>query len=595
VIKLSDFVAKRLAYHGLRDVFMITGGGAMHLNMSLGREKKLRCIFNHHEQASAMAAESYARLSGKMAVVSVTSGPGGINALNGVWGAYVDSIPMLVVSGQVKYETTVRSSGLPLRQLGDQEFDITRAVTTMTKYAVMVTKPEDIQYHIDRAVYLAANGRPGPVWIDIPLNIQGAPIDEKKLRRYDPREDKCHGKPPLRKSDVAKTLQKLKAAKRPVILAGNGIRHAGAQKEFLKLAEKLGIPVLTAWHAHDLIPTSHPLCCGRPATVGDRPGNFIIQKADLLLSIGCRLNIRQVSYNWNDFAKNAYKIVLDIDPIELQKPTLKPDLPILADAGEFMRALSATLKKPLPKRAEWLALCRNLKEKYPAALLAYWKRKSPMNPYAFVKELSDRLGSGDVVVCANGAACVVGGQVVEIKPGMRMYTNSGCASMGYDLPAAIGAAVGGAKRVICLAGDGSVQMNLQELQTIVHNRLPIKVFWLNNNGYHSIRQTQHNFFGEGLVGCDAPSGVSFPDAGKIASAYGMPFVRCTDLANCAAALDKALSSPGCAVFEAVLDQSQGFEPRNSSRQLPDGRIVSAPYEDMYPFLSREEFESVMKS
>jgi len=592
-MKVSDFVAKRLAEHGIRTVFMITGGGAMHLNISIGREKKLRCVYNHHEQAGAMAAESYARLTGRLPAVCVTSGPGGINALNGVLGAWLDSIPMLVVSGQVRYENTVRATGLPLRQFGDQEFDIVRPVSTMTKYAVMVTKPEDIGYHLDRAIYLALHGRPGPAWVDVPLDVQGARMDEKKLRRYDPREDKDQLAPAPESAQIRAVLQKLKTVKRPVILAGTGIRIAGAQKDFLGLIERFGIPVLTAWNAHDLVPTAHRLCMGRPATIGDRAGNFILQNADLLLAIGCRMNLRQIGYSWDTFARAAYKIIVDVDPVELQKPSIKPDMPVTANAGDFVRALLSAAKSPLPADKNWLDYCLCLKRAYPAVKPEYWRKPKPVNPYCFMRALSDRLKKSDIVVCGNGTACVAAFQAVAVKPGMRMYANSGCASMGYDLPAAIGAAVAAGKPVVCLAGDGSIQMNIQELQTVVHNRLAVKIFWLNNSGYHSIRQTQRAFFGRADVGCDAQSGVSFPDARKIAHAYGIPFARCAAHTGLGAAINAALSAKGAFLCEIVLDPAQGFEPRSASRALPDGRIVSPPFEDMYPFLPRGEFRAAM--
>ena len=594
MIKVSDFVAKRLVFHGVRHVFMITGGGAMHLNVSLGWESRLCCVYNHHEQASAIAAESYARLSGKMAAVSVTSGPGGINALNGVWGAHVDSIPMLVISGQVKYETTVRSTGLPLRQLGDQEFDISNAVSTMTKYAVMVTKPEDIQYHLDRAVYLALHGRPGPVWLDIPLNVQGAHVDEKKLRRYNPAEDKAQLPPKTKAADLRLILEKIARAERPALLVGSGMRISGGQAEFLALVKKLNIPVLTAWNANDIIPSDHPLDMGRPSIAGDRAGNFILQNSDLLLSIGSRLSIRQVGYNWKTFARAAFQVAVDIDPVELKKPTISPDLPVHADAREFCGALSALIKKPLASKENWLAYCRRLKSQYPVVLPSYWKKKGPVNPYCFMKVLHEQLAEGDIVVCGNGTACIVTNQALEMKNGMRMYTNSGCASMGYDLPAAIGACVAaGGKRIICLTGEGSIQMNLQELQTIVHNRLPIAIFLFNNDGYHSIRQTQRNFFGMPLVGVGPGSGLSFPDAGKIAAAYGIGFTRCSRAATLAGAIKKTLSSKECHLCEVLIDKEQWFEPRSASKQLPDGRIISPPLEDMHPFLDREEFRSNM--
>jgi len=590
MIKVSDFVADFLARQGITQVFTITGGGAMHLNMSLGRHKGLRCIYNHQEQACAVAAESYARKSGKMAAVCVTSGPGGTNAITGVLGAWLDSVPMLVISGQVRFDTTVRSTNLPLRQLGDQEFDITRCAASFTKYAEMVTDPKDIAFHLEKAVFLAASGRPGPCWIDIPLNIQGAFVEEKDLRHYTP-----NVKPvAFDKNAPRAILEKIAAARRPVLLAGEGITISGMREEFLLAVEKLGVPVVTAWNAQDLMADDHPLYCGRPSTVGDRAGNFIVQNSDCLLVLGCRLNIRQISYNWADFAHNAFKIMVDIDAAELAKPTLKTDMPVHADLRDFLPALNAAMPEKLPVKKAWLDWCAGLKKRYPVTLPSYWLKNSPVNPYCFVDALSDVMRADDTLVLANGSACVCGLQAVKIKKGQRVYTNSGCASMGYDLPAAIGAAAAGARRVICLAGDGSLQMNLQEMQTIAHNKMPVKLFVLNNNGYHSIRQTQANFFGGGFAGCGPESGVSFPDMEKIAAAYRADYFRVKNHKTLRAQISKTLEAEGFAVCEVMIDPAQPFAPKTSSKKLPDGKIVSAPLEDMWPFLERDEFEAVMK-
>lgn len=596
MMKVSDYIAKKLVDDGIQHVFMITGGGAMHLDDSLGKHPKLQCIFNHHEQACAMAAESYARLTGRIPLVCVTSGPGGTNAITGVYGAYVDSVPMLVVSGQVRYDTAVASTGLPLRQLGDQEIDIVKMISGVTKYAVMVTDPKEIRYHLERAMYLAKSGRPGPCWIDIPMNVQGAMIGEDKLKPYDPAEDAAAEVPPkLSLEKVKEIVDRIKTAKRPVILAGSAIRISGGHDIFLKLVDRLNIPVVTAWNAHDNLPDSHPLYFGRPGSVGDRAGNFIVQNSDLLLVLGCRLNVRQLSYNWTTFAREAFKIIVDIDPYELKKPTIKPDLPVRADVRELMERMIAVIgAEPLLPKKEWMEWCRVRKEKYPVVLKEYWDRKKLVNPYCFMQALGENLPEGQITVTGDGTACVCSFQAMRIKKDQRLYTNSGCAAMGYDLPAAIGACFGsGRQKIVCLAGDGSIQMNLQELQTVVHHKLPIKIFVLNNRGYHSIKQTQENFFGLPYVGCGPESGVSFPDMERIAGAYRIPFVRCSnhrEMDNC---IKKTIESDGLSVCEVMLTPDQPFAPKASSQRLPDGRIVSKPLEDLAPFLDREEFKSNM--
>lgn len=590
-MKVSDYIASALAQHGIRHVFMVTGGGAMHLNDSFGKHSGLKYICNHHEQASAMAAESYARMSGKMAALCVTTGPGGINALNGVFGAWTDSMPMIVVSGQVRYDTTVAYSGLPLRQLGDQEFDIATCVRTMTKYSVMVTDPLEIRYHLERALYLATAGRPGPCWVDVPHNIQGASVEVSTLRPYDPNEDRNQIPSPMNAEGIQQLLRRIEIAKRPVIFAGPGIRISGAVERFGALINRLQVPVVTAFNSHDVILDDHPLYVGRPGTIGDRTGNFAVQNSDLLIVLGCRLNIRQIGYNYPSFARAAYKVVVDADPVELQKPTVQADWPLHADVSQVIDGLlSATNDRPLEAKREWIHWLKERKKRYPVVLPEYWEKQSPINPYCFVDRLNAHLAEGDAVICGDATACITPFQALRIRKGQRLYSNSGSASMGYDLPAAIGAAFASpGTRIICLAGDGSIQMNLQELQTIVHHQAPIKIFVLNNGGYHSIRQTQNNFFGAPLVGCDAESGVSFPNMERIAYAYGIPYSRAESLTDLDSCLAKTLAEPGPSMCEVLLDKGQSFSPRSSSKRLANGKMVSKPLEDMFPFLSREEF------
>jgi acetolactate synthase I/II/III large subunit len=595
MMRLADYVARKLVEHGVRHVFLVTGGAAMHLNDAFGRIPELTKVCCHHEQACAMAAESYFRLTNRLAAVNVTAGPGGTNAITGVFGAHVDSMGLIVISGQVKEETLGESTGLSLRQLGDQEIDIVKLVKPITKYAVIVKDPQSIRYHLERALHLATHGRPGPCWIDIPINVQAAKIDPEQLRAYHPREDNLVFETPDLPGMADEVLRRLAEAKRPVIYAGGGIRLSGEYDRFLRLVERLGVPVVTAWNSNDLLPDTHPVYAGRPGAIGTRAGNFTVQNADLVLILGCRMNIRLVSYNWENFARFAVKIMVDIDAAELKKPTLKPDLPIHADLAQLLPLLEKKTPDWRPRHAEWLAWCKERLARYPVVLPEYWQKPQPVNPYCFMEALFRILEENEIIVCADGTACVTAFQAAFVKPGKRLFHNSGCAPMGYDLPAAIGAACARpeAKRIICLAGDGSVMMNLQEMQTIAGHRMPIKVFVLNNGGYHSIRQTQAAFFADNIVGCGTDSGLSFPRFDKIAAAFDFPYTRCATHAELPSALAATLQTNGPALCEVMLDLAQPFAPKLSSRKLDDGRMVSASLEDMAPFLSRDELRANM--
>lgn len=593
MIKLTDYIMNRLTTeYGITDIFMISGGGAMHLVDSIGKQPGLRYICPHHEQAGAIAAEGYSRVTGKLAVVVVTSGPGGTNTLTGVIGQWLDSVPVLYLSGQVKQETTIESCReIGLRQLGDQEINITDIVRPVTKYAVIIDQANHVQYHLDKAIHIATHGRPGPVWLDIPLNIQAALIDKHGLKLYDPAEDQTTDSSDSLSGQIAQVVSLLQKAERPVFLAGQGIRIGNAIGLFRKLIERLGIPVLTSFCGFDLIPSDHPLFAGRPGTLGTRAGNFALQNADILLSVGSRNNVRQISYSWGVFARNAKKVVVDIDEAELNKPTFRPDIAIQTDTGKFLRRLAAaTQDSSLPDWEWWRAWCVKRRDSYPVVADDYWAKDSPVNPYCFVEALTQVLSEDSRVVAGNGTACVCLFQAGKVKENQRMFWNSGCASMGYDLPAAIGACVGSSmKPVVCLAGDGSLQMNLQELQTLVHYKLPVKLFVLNNNGYVSIRQTQDSFFEGRYVGRGPESGVSFPDVVRVAGAYGLPAYRIDTHKNLESQISKVLQVQGPALCEVILDPEQNFAPRVSSEKKPDGTIVSKPLEDMYPFLPREEF------
>lgn len=601
IIKLAQLVADFLVEKGVTHNFTVTGGGAMHLNDALGHKEGLTSIYNHHEQACAIGAEGYARLTGKIALCTVTSGPGGTNAITGVMGGWLDSIPMFVLSGQVKRETTTWSCPeLPLRQLGDQEFQIIGSVSNMTKYAVMVTEPNDILYHLEKAWYLANNGRKGPVWIDIPLDVQAAKIDTDNLRKFEGTEEEkeliAKEKPVYNKALTDEILSKIKNAKRPVILAGTGVRLASAHEELLKVADMLQIPVVTAWNAHDLMPDENPWYCGRPGTVGTRGGNFVVQEADVLLIIGCRMNIRQISYNYKVWAEKAYKIVVEIDEAELNKPTVNVDLKVHADLKDVLDDMLTKSYEANPIHEAWVKWGRDIDAKYPACLPEYNEVKDPINPYTFIDRFSKVLADDEKVICGNGSACVVTFQGMHIKKGTRLFTNSGCAAMGYGFPAAVGCAVAEeGKRVVCVDGDGSFQMNLQEMQTIVYNQLNLKTFIINNNGYHSIRQTQTNLFNPPLVGVCDGNGLSFPDLEKLSWAYGMRYVKITNADEIEEKVAEALSGNDPVLCEVVVSDKQNFSPKLSSKVLPDGKIVSPPIDDMFPFLERDEFDAIKAS
>ncbi len=592
LIRVSDYIASFLADNGIEHVFTVTGGGAMHLNDALGHFERLKCIYNHHEQASAIAAEAYARVHNKIAAVCVTTGPGGTNALTGVVGGWLDSIPMLIISGQVRFDTTARSTGLSLRAMGDQEFDITKAVSSMTKYCEMVTEPEKIRYCLEKALYLALSGRPGPCWLDIPMNVQSAVIDTDSLIPFIP--ETCNRKD--LSADIERIIEKLKNSEYPVLYAGNGIRIADCFNEFDALVHRLKIPVVTGWNSIDLMQSDDPLYIGRGGMMGDRAGNFAVQKSDFILSLGSRLSIRQVGYNYKSWAKNAFVAMVDIDENELKKPTLHVDLPICADVKDVIKELNIAINENDFDFANWISFCDGLKEKYPVVQKEHFNN-GETNVYAFIKELSDSLPENFITVVGNGSASVVGSQVYTIKKGQRFIINSAIASMGYDLPAAEGVCIANGKnKIVCLTGDGSLQMNIQELQTIIHHKLPIKLFVINNGGYHSIRQTQKNHFGEPLVGIGVDSfDLSFPDLKKLADAYGYNYYSIKTNAETSDIIKEVMEGDEPIICEVFVTRNQNFEPKASSKILPDGTMVSPSLEDLAPFLPKEEIEKIMNA
>lgn len=587
MIKLSDYIAKRLKeFHKVDRIFMVPGGGAMHLNDSFGQYLEFIC--NHHEQGCALAAEGQSRYLRELSVVNTTSGPGALNTLTGVFGQWTDSVPILYISGQIKFETSIASCPeIPLRQLGDQEVDIISIVKPITKYSMMVTEPREIKYHLDKAIYLATTGRKGPVWIDIPLNIQGCLIDENDLIDFIPPEEPAYG------LKIDEVIEKLKKAKRPVIIAGHGVRISKTEKVFKSLLIKINIPVLTSFNGIDLLDDNHPNYIGRIGTIGQRAGNFALQNSDCVLFLGTRNNIRQISYNWQSYCENAFKIVVDIDKAELDKKTLIPDLKIQADLSDFLPELYS--KTPKIERSKWLDWCKERKEIYSFKNTeSYQQKRDIINPYYFIHTLTKMLKDDDTIVTGNGSACVLGFQVGVIKQNTRMLYNSGNATMGYDLPASIGACLAlGKKQVICLTGDGSIMMNLQELQTIKHHNLPIKIFILNNDGYISMKQTQKNFFKGRLTAADSTSGLTCPDFIGVGKGFNIESIKLEDPKKIETTIQKVLDLDKPVICEVIIEKDYNFEPKLSSQKLEDGTIISPRLENMYPFLDIEELEENM--
>ncbi len=636
-VKISDWIAEYLVKKGFTHNFTVPGGGAMHLNVSFGHQEGLKNIFVQHEQAAAIAAEGFFRTSKKMPLVCCTTGPGGTNTLTGVLGAWLDSIPMFVMSGQIRYATTARAAGIPVRAMGDQEYDITPLVAHMTKYAEMIIDPKTVKYHIDKAIYLATHGRPGPVWLDVPLDVQGGYIDTDDFIEFDYKEclkEKPEDYPePVSMDTIEEVLEKIKEAKRPVLNVGSAIHMRNCLPLMREVAHKLGIPVAVAWDASDLMPHDDELFVGIPGLLGDRPGNWAIQNADLVLSVGCRLSCRQVGYNVKNWAREAYVIMVDIDKYELIKPSIHVEMGIQADCVDFLEKLGETIGvcsknikgnieivsdckdkesdeavqyswKITSAHKEWLEICQGWKKDYPVVTKKHYEgtndnndtQTAKANAYCFLNEISRRVPEDQTIVLGNGTveACL---HAIHVKEHTRIISNSGAASMGYDLPAAIGSCfASGKKQTVCLTGDGSIQMNLQELQTIVFHKLPIKIFVVNNQGYHSMRQTEGNLFPEYTkVGVGPESGdLSFPEMEKIAVAYGIPYYKMESNADVTGdTIDKVLSTEGFAMCEVFVDINQKFEPKSATKRLEDGTLVSPPLEDLAPFLPREELEKIM--
>jgi acetolactate synthase-1/2/3 large subunit len=594
MMNVSDQIADWLVKQGIDQVFTVTGGGSMFLNQSLGSHPKLRCTFMHHEQACAMAAEGYARIAGKPAVVMLTTGPGSINAFNGVFGAFTDSIPMIVISGQVKRTTCLSFQNLPgLRQLGDQEGPTVAMAASICKTAVLIQEAAQLQTTLPQVYSLAISGRPGPVWIDIPLDIQSS---TEVLDIEEPTGSENLQSPQIEVSCI-EIAQKLQQVNRPLILGGTGIRLANAKDVLLEIVESTGIPLATAW-THDLIASDHPLFAGRPGSIGTRPGNFCLQNADLVIVVGSRLNIRQTSHNWQSFAKNAWVVHVDIDPCELAKPGVQANLKIQADAKQFLNTLKRILKLyQLPNFYNWSLWCNEIGDRYHPRREHQQLANSPLNPYLVVDRIFRQLREDDIVACGNASACILPFQMAHLTSNQRLFSNSGSASMGYDLPSAIGASFASKEsskqRVICFAGDGSLQMNIQELQTLKTTGRNLVVVLLNNAGYVSIWQTHENFFGR-VIGATPASGVEFPDFEAVATAYGIKAATIKtedDLGF----MDILLDGDGPLLLNLIVDPRQEFVPRIKSRVDEDGKFITPELDDMHPFLQPDELINISTS
>jgi len=593
MIKVSDFIFKHLVeeYH-IQYVFLVTGGGSMHLNDSIGHTKGLKYICNHHEQASAIAAEGYYRASGKLCVTNVTTGPGGTNAITGVLGQWCDSIPALYISGQVKQSTTMSACpNLNLRQLGDQEGNIVEIVKSITKIATMITEPNDIKYYLDKSIYIALNGRPGPVWLDIPLDVQSAMIDENKLREFNPEELLSNIDNTSLSNQIDELLKKIKEAKSPVIYVGNGVRLAGKVDEFLDIVELLKIPVVTAISGSDIIWHDHPLCYGKPGICGDRIGNIMVQNSDLLIVLGTRLSLRQTSYAYDLLAPKAYKVMVDIDAAEMDKPTLSIDLKIHTDLRNFFKALDAKMKNFVtPGFEEWRLWGKKRQKVLPTVFDDNPSTEGYVSSFVFADELFKQLHKGDVVVTGNGTAYTSTFQAMQVNKGVRVFANQGCAAMGYDLPAALGACVSNTKgRTILITGDGSFQMNIQELQTLITFKIPLKIFLLENEGYLAIKTTQTAFFHKNYMGSNPQSGVICPDMRRLAEAYGIPFIRVNEEGEVLnRSIENVLNSDGSFICEIKMHPEQTLFPKSATFMDENGKMASAPLEKMFPFVTEEE-------
>ncbi len=594
-MKLSDYVLRFVANQGVKHVFLVTGGGAMHLNASLAQAEDLEPICNSHEQASAMAAENYAKATNHLGVAMVTTGPGGTNAITGLAGAWLDSTPVLFLSGQVKRSDRMFAADekpLGMRQLGVQEVDIVSIVKPLTKYAVTVLDPSSIRYHLERAVHLALTGRPGPVWIDIPLDVQASPIDETHLPGFDPADSPATFDASTLSEQVRETIDALNHSERPIILIGNGVRLARAEHDLRDLLALLRLPVQATWCAADILCSEDPLFVGRPGSLTARGANFALQNSDFLLSIGARLDFAITGYAPAKLARAAHRVMVDIDAAEIAKLSPYIHTPVCADAGAFIREMLRQIQSVHPKdRACWKQRCTDWKTRYPVVLDHHRKPEGPVSIFNFAEVMAQETTPDDPMICGNsGSAIEIFLFAHPVRSGVRLFHTAGLGAMGCALPNSIGVCLArGRKRTVCVDGDGGFMLNIQELATVRHHNLPIKFFILNNGGYASIRASQTNFFGSPLLGCDGPTGLLIPDLCNVASAFGLATARIINQENLHEDIRRVLEMPGPVVCDVQVIPDESRSPRLSSTQKADGSLVSKPLEDLWPFLPREEF------
>ena len=595
-MKLSDYVMQFVADLGVKHVFVVTGGGAMHLNDSLARCERLEFICNHHEQASAIAAENYAKATNGIGVAMVTTGPGGTNAVTGLAGAWLDSTPVLFLSGQVKRaDRMFTEDGRPLgvRQRGPQELDIVSVVKPLTKYAVTVTDPASIRYHLEKAVHLARSGRPGPVWIDLPLDVQASIIDEPSLAGFEPEQAAADGG--QLREQVRQVIEKFNASERPFLLVGNGVRLAHAEEEFRELAALMNAPVGATWVAMDLYGEEHALCMGRPGTLAPRGANFAMQNSDFLLTIGTRMDVPLAGWNRHELARGAYKVMVDVDAAELAKLSDVVQMPICTDAGGFLRemlAQKASIKSA--GRCEWKKRCMDWKSRYPIIQETH-REKGRVSIYHLAEVIAQAVEPGDQIISgSSGVGIEIFLFAYPSKTGQRLFHTAGLGAMGFGIAASIGVSLGkGRSRTICCDGDGGFQMNIQELATVAHHRLPLKFFVLNNGGYAAIRGSQKAFFGGPNIGCDAATGLTLPDICEVARAYGIGTARIADQTDLLGQVKRVLAMPGPVVCDTWVLPEEPRAPRVTSVQLANGSMASKPLEDLWPFLDRDEFRKNM--
>ncbi len=594
-MKLSDYIMQFIARQGVGHIFYLPGGGAMHLVDSLGKLENVESVCCLHEQAVAIAAQSYAMHTNHLGVGLVTTGPGGTNAITGVCAAWIDSVPCLFISGQVKRSDMMTGKGL--RQLGIQEADIVTLIASITKYAVTVTEPSSIRYHLEKALYLAKNGRPGPVWLDIPLDVQGSIIDETALDGFNPTEikDKKPDKSAI-KNAVRKIIRFLNKSERPVIIAGDGIKISNSKDLFLDIINKMNVPVIPTWKAMDMIHEEHELYAGRGGILGERSANFAVQNADLLLCIGSKMDFTQTGFDTKSFARAAKKIVIDIDKNEIKKLDFKIDFKIIADAGTVLEEISAQLNNIKNRdRNFWKNKIKEWRKKYPIVSNEYYTTTGLINPYMLIDVLSREATSDDIInPCCAGTAAEYNFQAFKIKEKQKFITNHGLGPMGFELPSSIGACLANnRKRTICVAGDGGFQLNIQELETLHRLNLPVKIFIMNNNGYSSIRTMQETHFGGHYVGNDPSSGLTLPDIIDVATAYKIKAIRINDASELEVKIREALDFPGPVICDVMVIPGFKVSPKVASQRREDGTMVSKPLEDQWPFLDRKELESNM--